>query len=123
MIVLVDTNIFLNVVREEKQFAKASEEFLKKVQSNEITGLASCVALMATKWALFEKKEYAKANKAVSLIEEIVEIVPVDREVAKGAIDLNIKRKLELLDSIHSITAMMHDACSCDQRRGPAQKS
>lgn len=110
MIVLIDTNIFLNVVREEKRFAEASEEFLRKVQSNEIAGLASCVALMETKWALFEKKEYAKADKAVSLIEEIVEIVPVDKEVAKEAIDLKIKRKLELLDSIHAITAMMHSA-------------
>jgi predicted nucleic acid-binding protein len=98
------------VVREEKGFVQASEEFLRKVQSREIVGLASCVVLMETKWALFEKKEYAKADKAVSLIEEIVEVVPVDREVAKEAIDLKIRKKIELLDSIHVVTAVMNDA-------------
>ena len=110
MIALVDTNIFLNVIREEKEFLRTSEEFLRKVQSKEITGLASCVALMEIKWALFERKECAKADKAVSLIEEIVEIVPVDREVAKETIDLKIKKKTELLDSIHVVTAIMNDA-------------
>lgn len=110
MIVLIDTNIFLNVIREEKGFHRSSEELLRKVQSREITGLASCVALMEVKWALFERKEYAKADKAVALIEEIVEIVPVDREIAKEAIDLKIKKKTELLDSIHVVTAAMHNA-------------
>ena len=110
MIVLVDTNVFLNVIREEKEFLRTSEEFLRKLQSGQITGIASCVALMETKWILFEKKEYAKADKAVSLIEEIVEIAPVDREVAKEAIDLKIKKKTELLDSIHVVTAAMSDA-------------
>jgi len=110
LIVLVDTNVFLNVIREEKEFLRTSEEFLRKLQSGQITGIASCVALMETKWILFEKKEYAKADKAVSLIEEIVEIAPVDREVAKEAIDLKIKKKTELLDSIHVVTAAMSDA-------------
>jgi len=110
LITLIDTNVFLNVIREEGEFLRASEEFLRKVQSKEITGLASCMALMETKWALFERKEYAKADKAVSLIEEIVEIVPVDREIAKEAIDLKIKKKTELLDSIHAVTAVMSNA-------------
>jgi len=56
------------------------------------------------------KKEYAKADKAVSLIEEIVKIVPLDREIAKESIDLKIKKKTELLDSIHVMTAAMNDA-------------
>ena len=110
MIVIIDTNIFLNVVREEKQFTEASEQLLRKVQSKEITGLASCIALIETKWALFEKKEYAKADKAVSLIEDIVEVVPVDKEVAKEAFDLKINRRVELLDSIHAATAIIHNA-------------
>jgi len=40
LITLVDTNIFLNVIREEEEFLRTSEEFLRKVQSKEITGLA-----------------------------------------------------------------------------------
>ena len=109
MIVIIDTNIFLNVVREEKEFVEASEQLLRKVQSKEITGLASCIALMEAKWALFEKKEYAKADRVVSLIEEIVEVVPVDKEVAEEAIDLKIRRRVELLDSIHVTTAMVRN--------------
>ena len=98
------------MIREEKEFLRASEEFLRKVQSKEVTGLASCVALMEIKWALYERKEYAKADRAVSLIEEIAEIASVDKEIAKEAIDLKIKEKTELLDSIHVVTAVMNGA-------------
>lgn len=110
MITLIDTNVFLNVIREEEQFLEASEELLRKAQSREIIGLSSCMVLMEIKWALFEKKEYAKADKAVSLIEEIVQIAPVDKEIAKEAIDLKIRKKTELLDSIHVVTAVMNSA-------------
>ena len=110
MITLIDTNVFLNVIREEEQFLAASEELLRQVQSKGIVGLASCMVLMEIKWALFEKKEYAKADKAVSLIEEIVQIAPVDKEIAKESIDLKIRKKTELLDSIHVVTAVMNSA-------------
>jgi len=110
LIVLIDTNIFLNVIREESEFVEASEELLRKIQSKEIIGLASCMALMEIKWALYEKKEYGKADKAVALIEEIVEVVPVDGDTAKESIDLKIKKRTELLDSIHVITAAMQNA-------------
>lgn len=110
MIALVDTNVFLSVIREEKEFLATSEEFLRKVQSREITGLASCVALIEIKWALFERKESGKADKAISLIEEIAAILPVDREIAKESINLKIEKRIELLDSIHAVTAMMNNA-------------
>ena len=65
---------------------------------------------MECKWALYEKEEYAKANKLVSLIEEVVNIVPIDGEIAKETIDLKIERRTELLDSVHTVTAIMSDA-------------
>jgi len=107
---VIDTNIFLNVIRDEKEFVTTSEELLRKIQNKEIMGFASSIVLIETKWVLSEKKEYTKADKAVSLIEEITEIVSVDKEIAKEAIDLKIKRKLELLDSIHAVTAFMNNA-------------
>ncbi|MBS7629837.1 PIN domain-containing protein, partial [Candidatus Bathyarchaeota archaeon] len=51
-----------------------------------------------------------KADKAVSLIEELVRIVSVDKEIANEAIDIKIRKKLELLDSIHVATAIVQDA-------------
>lgn len=110
MLVAIDTNIFLNVAREEKGFLKGSEELLRKIRMGRIDGLASCVVLMETKWALYEKKEYARAEKAVSLIEDIIKIVSIDKEIAKDVINLKIERKTELLDSIHVITAAMNRA-------------
>ena len=68
MLVAIDTNIFLNVAREEERLLKGSEELLRKIRMGRIDGLASCVALMEIKWALYEKKEYAKAEKAVLLL-------------------------------------------------------
>ena len=110
MRVLVDTNIFLNIAREEREFLDSSEELLKRVRRGKIEGLASCVMLMEIKWALYEKGEPAKADRAISLIEELVRIVPVDKEIAKEAIEIKIRKKLELLDSIHVTTAIFQDA-------------
>lgn len=110
MIVLIDTNIFLNVIRSEPEFVDASEELLNMVHEGGLTGLAASVVLIETKWVLHEKREHGKAEKAVSLIEEIVEIVPLDKEIAKEAIDIKIERKLELLDSVHVASAMMRNA-------------
>lgn len=110
MRVLVDTNIFLNIAREEKEFLDGSEELLKRITRGKIEGLASCVVLMEIKWALYEKGELAKADKAISLIEELVRIVSVDKEIAKEAIEIKIRKKLELLDSIHVTTAIVQDA-------------
>ncbi len=110
MLVAIDTNVFLNVAREEKEFLKGSEGLLRKIRMGRIAGLASCTVLMEIKWALYEKKEYAKAEKAVSLIEDIIKIVSIDKEIAKDSIDLKIERKTELLDSIHVITASINKA-------------
>ncbi len=34
----------------------------------------------------------------------------MDRELAKEAVDLKIRRRVELLDSIHATTAIVHNA-------------
>ncbi|MEM3595193.1 MAG: PIN domain-containing protein, partial [Candidatus Bathyarchaeia archaeon] len=98
------------IAREEKEFLDSSEKLLKMVTYGKIEGLASCIALMEIKWALYEKGELGKADKAVSLIEELVNIIPVDKETAKEAIEIKIRKKLELLDSIHVTTAIFQNA-------------
>lgn len=110
MRVLLDTNIFLNVAREEPEFSAGSERLLRKVTEGKVEGLASSITLMEIKWALHEQGELEKAEKAVSLVEDIVEIIPVDAEIAKEAIDTKIARKVELLDSIHVATARIQNA-------------
>jgi len=108
--ILIDTNIFLNLIRKEAAFIESSEELLKKVYEGELKGLAASIIFMEIRWVFHEKREYGKAEKAVSLIDEIVEIVPLDAEIAKEAIDLKIDRRLELLDSIHAASAIMKNA-------------
>ena len=110
MILLIDTNVFLNVIRAEPGFVDASEELLNMIHGGRLTGLASSVALMETKWVLHEKREYGKAEKAVSLMEDVVEFAPLDKEIAKEAIDIKIGRRLELLDSVHVASAVMRGA-------------
>jgi len=110
MNLLIDTNIFLNVIRAEPVFVDASEELLRVVHEGVFTGLASTVTLMETKWVLHEKREHGKAEKAVSLMEDVVEFVPLDKEVAKEAIGIKIARRLELLDSVHVASAMVREA-------------
>ncbi len=91
---LVDTNIFLNVARGEKQSVQGSQELLVKIARRGLPGLASCAVLMEIKWALHEKGEMAKAEKAASPVEEIADIVPIDKDIANEAIDLKLARRL-----------------------------
>ena len=107
---------------EEEGFLEGSEALIREIQSGQIIGLASSAALMECKWALYEKGEYAKANKLVSLIEEVVDIVPIDGEVAKETIDLKIERRTELLDSVHAVTAIMSDAVLITRDNGLRKK-
>jgi predicted nucleic acid-binding protein len=110
MNLLIDTNVFLNVIRSEPGLADASEELLNMVHRGVFTGLASSVAIMETKWVLHEKREYGKAARAVSLMEDVVEFVSLDKEIAKEAMDIKIVRRLELLDSVHVSSAVMRGA-------------
>jgi predicted nucleic acid-binding protein len=110
MNVVIDTNVFLNVIRAEPGLLEASEELLRRALRGEVTGLASSVALIEVRWVLHEKKEFGKSEKAVAMIEEIVDIVSVDGEIAKEAIDIKIERSLELLDSIHAVSAASRNA-------------
>jgi len=110
MKLLIDTNVFLNVIRGEPGLADASEELLNMVHRGVFTGLASSVAIMETKWVLHEKREYGKAARAVSLMEDVVEFVSLDKEIAKEAMDIKIVRRLELLDSVHVSSAVMRGA-------------
>lgn len=110
MNILIDTNVFLNVIRAEPAFVDASEKLLNMIHEGKFNGLASSVALIETKWILHAKREYGKAEKAIALMEDVVDIVPLDRETAKEAIDIKISRKLELLDSVHVASAVMRGA-------------
>jgi len=92
MRIVFDTNIFLNIAREEQRFSTGSERLLRKVTEGEVEGLASSITLMEIKWILYDKNELEKAEKAASLVEDIIEIVPVDAEIAKDAIDIKIAR-------------------------------
>jgi|GEM_PF-5772519 predicted nucleic acid-binding protein len=53
---------------------------------------------------------FGKADKAVSIIEELVRIIPVDKGTVKEAIDIKIRKRLELLDSIYVATAIFQEA-------------
>jgi predicted nucleic acid-binding protein len=110
LILLIDTNVFLNVIRAEPGLADASEELLSMVHRGVFTGLAASVVIMETKWVLHERREYGKAERAVSLMEDVVEFVPLDKEIAKEAMDIKIVRRLELLDSVHVSSALMRGA-------------
>ena len=110
MILLIDTNVFLNVIRAEPGLADTSEKLLSMVHRGVFTGLAASVAIMETKWVLHERREYGKAERAVSLMEDVVEFVPLDKEIAKEAMDIKIVRRLELLDSVHVSSALMRGA-------------
>ena len=107
MLVLVATDIFLNVAREEGELFKASESLLREIQSGRIKGLSSALTLAEAKLALYEKGEYAKGDNIGSLIDEIVVSVPVDKEIAKQSVELKVRKRIDFFEAIHVVTSIL----------------
>ena len=105
--VLVATDIFLNVAREEGELFKASESLLREIQSGRIKGHASAVTLAEAKLVFYEKGEYAKGDSIDSLIEEIVVLVPIDKEIAKQSVELKVRKRIDFFEAIHVVTAIL----------------
>jgi predicted nucleic acid-binding protein len=97
----VDTNVFLNVIRDEPSFSESSGRLLRLIHSGEITGCTSTLTLMEVKLALHRQGEGDKGDLACALVEDIAALIPVDREVAIRGIDLNLGLRLDLFDSLH----------------------
>lgn len=107
MLAVVGTDIFLNVAREEGELFKASESLLKEIQAGRIKGLTSALSLAEAKLVFYEKGEYAKGDNVGSLMEEIVVTVPVDKEIAKQSVELKVRRRIDLFEAIHVVTAIL----------------
>ncbi len=107
MLVLLGTDIFLNVAREEGELFKASESLLREIQSGRIKGLSSALTLAEAKLVFYEKGEYAKGDNIGSLIEEIVVSVPVDKEIAKQSAELKVRKRIDFFEAVHVVTAIL----------------
>ncbi len=107
MLAVVGTDIFLNVAREEGELFKASESLLRELESGRIKGLSSALALAEAKLAFYEKGEYAKGDNISSLMEEIVDTVPIDKEIAKQAVELKVRKRIDFFEAVHVVTAIL----------------
>lgn len=107
MLAILGTDIILSVARHEAELYKASENLLRSIHSGRIKGATPSTVLAEAKIALYERGEVAKGDKLASLIEEIVSVVPVDREIADQSVELKFKRGLTFFTAVQIVTASL----------------
>lgn len=107
LLAILGTDVFLSVARQEAEFYKASENLLRSIHSGRIKGATPATVLAEAKIALYERGEVAKGDKLASLIEEIVSVIPVDREIAEQSAELKFKKGVTFFAAIQIVTASL----------------
>jgi len=97
----LDTNIFMNVLREERG-TESSAVLLEKIESGSMFGVASVLVLAEISTLFYREGNFDGGKKAVKLLEEFPNFMWAD--LTTDAVDmcarLKIKFKLSLADAI-----------------------
>lgn len=109
--VVLDSNIFLNVIFEEKEFVQSSEKFLKAVELGKYGAYVSSISVAEIVWVVQKDLGYKKAKEVFSYIKDLFElnlinIIPLDHQIIPVALQLLKKYRLSLIDSLISSVAV-----------------
>ncbi|MFQ5711424.1 MAG: type II toxin-antitoxin system VapC family toxin [Candidatus Geothermarchaeales archaeon] len=109
----IDTNIFLNVLREERAFLASSRAFLTDVEFGRVIGIISTVNLTEILTGAYRKgdDEVKKVYLSISKMESGgLRIVDVDRATADKGAQIRATHKLDTPDALIAATAILNDA-------------
>ncbi|MCL4435684.1 MAG: type II toxin-antitoxin system VapC family toxin [Thaumarchaeota archaeon] len=108
----LDTNIFLNVIYNEHDFAQGSEHLLRSIQEGKLAGTTSSVTLTEIALDLAKMRNRDKIDQALGLIERMpnLTICPLGSWTAKLAVKLVLDSSITIHDAYHSATAIEHKA-------------
>ncbi len=111
MKLVLDANIFLNVIFEEKQFLEKSRKLLKQIESGKFSAYISSITFAEIIWIVYRESGYSRAKEVQSYLRElselqIVKIVPLENEVVYHMLSLIKKYKLSFVDALVVSTAI-----------------
>jgi predicted nucleic acid-binding protein len=107
---LIDTNIFLNVLRSEEPYSSSSGALLADVEEKRVNGLASTVTLAEILVGAYKAGD--EATKIVDLALRRLEgrgflFVAVDEAVARRGAEVRAKHGLGLPDALIAATGLL----------------
>ncbi|MBS7645258.1 MAG: PIN domain-containing protein [Candidatus Bathyarchaeia archaeon] len=111
MKIVIDANVFLNVIFEEEGFLESSKRLLKLVEQNRFRGYISSVTLSEITWVVHRESGYRKAREALSYLKDLselglIKVIPLDEEIVSGMLECVEKYNLSLVDSLVLSTVM-----------------
>jgi predicted nucleic acid-binding protein len=91
MKVFLDTNILLDVLAFREPFYTDSAQVWTLAEIGRITGCISALSLSNIYYLLGRMRNKKNARKALAVMRDIFEIVPLDAQISNQAIDSDIK--------------------------------
>lgn len=100
-IIGLDTNIFMNVLREESG-TESSAILLEQIESGNVIGVASTLVLAEIATLFYREGDFEGGKSAIELLEDFPNLMRVDltSDVVDSCAKLKVKYKLSLADAI-----------------------
>ena len=100
-IIGLDTNIFMNVLREESG-TESSAILLEQIESGNVIGVASTLVLAEIATLFYREGDFEGGKRAIELLEDFPNLMRVDltSDVVDSCAKLKVKYKLSLADAI-----------------------
>ena len=110
---LIDTNIFLNVLRKEEPYVAASCALLLDVETRKVGGLISTITMSEILVGAYRVGSAAvrTVNLALNKLENAgLTFIPVDKRIAHKGAEIRASYKLKLPDALIAATAILNEA-------------
>lgn len=100
-IIGLDTNIFMNVLRDESGTA-SSVGILEEIESGNLLGIASTLVLAEIATLFYREGDFEGGKRAIELVEDMPNLMLVDltSDVVDSCARLKVRYKLSLADAI-----------------------
>ena len=101
--VLLDTNVLLDVLAKREPHYTSSARVWSLIETNQIKGFISAISYNNLFYILCKAKNRATARKALILLRDLFNTVPLDEKIVNMAIDSDFK---DLEDAIQYFSAI-----------------
>ena len=103
MIVLVDTNVLLDVLAERKPFYEAAFAVWSLAEQKHLQAHVSAISFNNLHYVLARLADPRKARRAMRMLREVFSVVPLDERILHQAIDADIR---DFEDAIQFFSAL-----------------
>jgi len=104
---LVDINVLLDVLAKREPFHTNAAEIWSAVETRRIRGLVSADSMSTIYYLLRRASNHRTALRALRLIRDVFEIVPLDGQLINQAIDSSVR---DFEDAIQYVSALSSKA-------------